>query len=86
MLLHNDAGGTATAVELVEKRFPGEIDTLRSALNDLEANFGHPAAQGARSYVAQMQIDHPELDSATLAADAIVAVEEFCRALRRHAD
>lgn len=47
VLLHNDAGGTATAVELVEKRFPGEIFALRSALNDLGANFGHPAAQGA---------------------------------------
>ena len=86
VLLHNDAGGTATAVELVEKRFPGEIFALRSALNDLEANFGHPAAQGARSYVAQMQLDHPDLDPSTLAADAIVAVEEFCQTLRHRAD
>ena len=86
VLLHNDVGGTATAVELVAKRFPGEIVALGTALNDLEANFEHPAARGARSYVAQMQIDHPDLDPRTLAADAIIAVGEFCQALRHHAD
>ena len=86
VLLHNDAGGTATAVEHVAKRFPGEIVALRTALDDLEANFEHPAAQGARSYVAQMQIDHPDLDPRTLVADGIIAVGEFCQALRHHAD
>ena len=84
MLLHNDAGGTATAVEHVKKRFPGEIVALRTALDDPETNFEHPAAQGARSCVAQMQIDHPDLDPQTLVADGIIAVGEFCQALRHH--
>ena len=82
VLLHNDAGGTAAAVALVEQRFPGEIAALQTALDDLKANFEDPAAQGSRAYVTQMCIDHPELDPVVLAADAIVAVEDFCRAVR----
>ena len=82
VLLHNDAGGTAAAVALVEERFIGEIAALQTALDDLEANFQNLAAQGSRAYVTQMRIDHPELDSETLAADAVVAVGEFCQGVR----
>ena len=82
VLLHNDAGGTAAAIALVEERFIGETAALQTALNDLEANFQDPAAQGSRAYATQMRIDHPELDSETLAADAVVAVGEFCRGVR----
>ena len=82
VLLHNDAGGTAAAVALVEKRFIGEIAALQTALDDLESNFQDPAAQGSRAYVTQMRIDHPELDSEPLAADAVVAVGEFCQGVR----
>ena len=86
VLLHNDAGGTDAAAALVEQRFFGEIAALRTALADLEANFENPAAQGSQAYVTQMRIDHPDLDSRTLAADAIVAVGEFCQRLRDPAD
>ena len=84
-LLHNDAGGTAAATARVEERFTGEITALRTALTDLEANFENPAAQGSRAYVTQMQVDHPDLDPQTLAADAIVAVGAFCQGLRHPA-
>ena len=86
VLLHNDAGGTAAAVELVEKRFIGELAALQTALDNLEANFQNPAAQGPRAYVTQMRVDHPELDPVTLAADAVVAVGEFCQGLRHPAN
>ena len=82
VLLHNDAGGTAAAVALVEERFIGEIAALQTALDDLEANFQDLAAQGSRAYVTQMRIDHPEFESETLAADAVVAVGEFCQGVR----
>lgn len=35
------------------------------------------AAQGPQAYAEQMLLDHPELDRATLEADAILAVAEF---------
>ena len=60
--LHNDAGGPATAAELVRERFAGEIDVVATALRDLRANFETPDAQGPRAYVRQMRIDHPDLD------------------------
>ncbi len=82
VLLHNDAGGPNAAVTRVEQLFFDDIAALRTALADLEANFGNPADQGTRAYVTQMRIDHPELDHQTLAADAIIAVGEFCQRLR----
>ncbi len=82
VLLHSDAGGPDAVVTRVEQRFFGEIAALRTAFADLEANFENPATQGSRAYVTQMRIDHPDLDPQTLAADAIVAVGEFCRRLR----
>ena len=86
VLLHNDAGGTAAAVERVERRFRGEIGAHQTALADLEANFEHETTQGPRACVSQMQMDHPELDPQALAADAIVAVGQFCQRLRHRAD
>ena len=86
VLLHNDAGGPAAAVARVEGRFAGQISALQTALDDLEANFHDPTAQGSRAYVAQMRIDHPELDSELLAADAVLAVQELCQGLRRPAN
>jgi len=70
----------------LERRFTGEITALRTALVDLEANFENPVAQGAQAYVTQMLIDHPDLNPRTLAADAIVAVGEFCQRLRNSSD
>ncbi len=86
VLLHNDAGGATAAVELVRQRFLEEIATLHTALNDLKANFEDSGAQGSQAYVIQMRLDHPELDHVTLAADAVVAVGEFCQGMRRPAN
>jgi len=77
VLLHNDAGGPEQATQVVLDRFAEEVRGMRTALDDLHANFADPHAQGARAYVEQMMIDHPELDATTLAADAVVAVEVF---------
>lgn len=77
VLLHNDAGGPVEAARRVRQRFVGEIETVRTALNDLQANFATSNAQGTQAYVQQMQRDHPDLDATTLAADAVLAVEAF---------
>ena len=86
VLLHNDAGGTAAAAASARGRFSGKIAALRTAINDLQANFQGADAQGTRAYVTQMHMDHPELDPETLAADAVIAVEEFCQGVRHSAN
>lgn len=58
-------------------RFGDELAGVRTAVDDLRANFADPAAQGSQAYAEQMLIDHPDLDRATLLADAVVAVETF---------
>jgi hypothetical protein len=78
VLLHNDAGGPEAAAAVVMERFGGEISgSIRSAIEDLTANFANPAAQGPLAYAGQILLDHPELDRATAAADAVVAVTAF---------
>jgi len=78
VLLHNDAGGPDAAAAAVRARFPNDITgATRTALNELRANFNHPGSQGARAYAEQMLLDHPELDAATLRADAVLAVGRF---------
>jgi hypothetical protein len=82
VLLHNDAGGPEAAAATVLDRFSGELTgTMGSALDDLRANFAVPDAQGPRAYVGQMLIDHPDLDRTVLAADAVIALDVFHRAL-----
>lgn len=82
VLLHNDAGGPAAAAALVRERFPGDLRSVHTALDNLQANFQTPQAQGPQAYVRQMLIDHPELDPPRLAADASLAVQGFHRSLR----
>ena len=43
-------------------------------------------AAGSRAYVTQMHMDHPELDPKMLAADAVIAVGEFCRGVQHPTD
>ena len=86
VLLHNDAGGPSAAAAKVRDRFSDDLRTIHTALDDLRANFQAPNAQGAQAYVRQMRIDHPELDPVSLAADAVVAVQEFYRSLRPPAE
>jgi hypothetical protein len=82
VLLHNDLGGAIAAAEAVRAKFePDLVGAVRTALDDLLANFAAPDAQGPQAYVEQMLVDHPELDHAVLAADAVLAIEEFHRAL-----
>ena len=85
VLLHNDAGGPAAATASAKERFIGEIAALQTAINDLQANFQDADAQGSRAYVTQMHMDHPELAPEMLAADAVIAVAEFCRGVRHSA-
>ena len=71
------------AATLARKRFADELPALHTALDDLRANFDAPDTQGSRAHTTQMCVDHPELDPVTLAADAVLAVREFHRTLRR---
>lgn len=80
VLLHNDAGGPEEAARVVRERFGDEIrGATRTSIRELEANFAAPGAQGPHAYLAQMMIDHPDLDRTTVAADSVVAVKSFCR-------
>jgi hypothetical protein len=82
VLRHNDQGGPAAAARAVLERFGAELTgAMRTALDDLHANFAMPDAQGPRAYVSQILLDYPELDQTTVAADAIVAVDTFHRIL-----
>ena len=83
VLLHNHAGGPSGAATLVLDRFDGEIGAIETAFDDLRAKFAVIDAQGSRAYVQQMLIDHPDLDPATLAADPVLAIEEFHRGLQQ---
>ena len=65
VLLHNDAGGATAAAALVRKHFADDIDTLRTALEELRANFADPRSQGPQAYIQQMLADHPDLDQQT---------------------
>jgi hypothetical protein len=79
VLLHNDAGGPERAATVVMERFGDEIKgSIRTAVEDLNANFDNPTAQGPVAYADQILIDHPDLVRATVGADAVVAVERFC--------
>jgi hypothetical protein len=82
VLLHNDAGGPRAAALAVRDTFRHElVGAVRTALDDLAANFELPGNQGPRAYASQMLVDHPELAAPTLQADAVLAVEEFYRTL-----
>lgn len=77
VLLHNDIGGPEAAAAAVRERFVDDLDVIRTAIDDLAANFAAPDAQGPQAYAEQFSLDHPGLERATLAADAVIAVEAF---------
>ena len=83
VLMHNDAGGPVAAAEHVQKQFAGKAVAFRSSLRELQANFANSDAQGTQAFVQQFQVDNPQSDPDSLAADAILAVEEFCDLLLR---
>lgn len=77
VLVHNDAGGPTQAADAVLARFADDLPGVRTALDDLSANFADHAAQGTQAYAEQMLLDHPNLDRTTLLADAVVSVSAF---------
>jgi hypothetical protein len=81
VLLHNDHGGPDAAAARVLDLFRDDLRALRTSLDDLQANFADPRAQGPEAYADQMLVDHPDLDAATLRADAVLAIGAFCGAL-----
>ena len=82
VLLHNDAGSATDAAALVQKHFADDLDRLRTALEELRANFADHRAQGSQPYIQQMMVDHPDQDEQTLGADAVLAVEQFLQGLQ----
>jgi hypothetical protein len=84
VLLHNDDGGPEAAADAVRAKFDSDLTgSLRTALADLCANFADRTAQGPQAYAEQMVADHPDLDGAILATDAVIAVETFYTSVRR---
>lgn len=82
VLLHNNDGGVQAAAKAVLAKFPGElVGSLKTALDDLVANFSTPNDQGPTAYATQMKVDHPEQDETALRADAVVAVGDFHKAI-----
>lgn len=79
VLLHNNLGGAAAAGRRTSELFSRELEggAIRTALDDLIANFELPDAQGPDAYVSQMTSDHEDMDESTLRADAVTAVHEF---------
>jgi hypothetical protein len=77
VLQHNDIGGPEAAGRAVVEKFGADTRAFRTALDDLLANFADQHAQGPQAYAGQMLVDHPELERATLLADAVVSVQAF---------
>lgn len=82
VLLHNDEGGPEAAARAVLSKFEHDLaGAPTTALRELRANFVDSHDQGTRAYVAQMLVDHPELDRTMLSAEAVTAADVFCRVL-----
>ena len=81
VLLHNDEGGPQAATQTAIERLPSRLRGVASGLQDLAANFSDEDAQGPAAYAGQLLIDHPEMEPATAAADAQLAIEYFCSTL-----
>jgi len=81
VLRHNDEGGPTQAADVVRERFPDDLVASQPMLRDLWANFSDVSAQGPEAYASQMELDDPESDRSTAAADAVVVVDTFYRSL-----
>jgi len=83
LLHHNEifeGGATQSPDQVVLQRIGAPVE-LRSAIQDLAANFADGDAQGVRAYVEQMLINNPGEDPNTLATDAELAVGAFTASL-----
>lgn len=84
VLINNDDGGPEAAAHVVRQKFHSDlVGPVRTALEELRANFADSKAQGPQAYVNQVLTDHPELDPSLLAADAVLAVDTFYRSMLR---
>lgn len=75
VLLHNDAGNQWKPPRPSSSGFPDDFANVRTALDDLKANFAEPTNQGPLAYAEQILLDHPDVDHVT--ALAVVAVQTF---------
>lgn len=76
----DDEGGALEPADVVLRRL-GAPAEMRSAIEDLAANFADDHAQGVGAYVDQLLVNTPELDPATAATDAQLAVGAFTTSL-----
>jgi hypothetical protein len=78
VLLHNDLGGPEQAATVTRERFKDQLSgSIRTALDDLMANFEHPETQGPAAYARQRLADDPGAADDQLRADAVLAVRAF---------
>lgn len=83
LLHHNEIhldGALMDPAAVVLQRL-GAPTELRSAFEDLAANFADNQAQGVEAYVQQLLINNPGIDPVTAATDAQLAVGAFTRSL-----
>lgn len=83
LLHHNevfDETGPVNPADVVLQRL-GAPSELRTAIEDLAANFSDDRAQGVGAYVEQLLINNPGLNPATTATDARLAAAAFTRTL-----
>ncbi len=83
VLINNDAGGPTGAAGAVNDAFSTDLAAATTMLDDLAANFADPKAQGPQAYADQVTLDHPDVDFATAAADAVLAIDAFLAKLNR---
>jgi hypothetical protein len=82
VLLHGNDGGPRNAAERTKSIFATDlVGEIRTALDELLANFTLENDQGPSAYASQFLIDHPEEDGSQLRADAVLAVKEYHDAL-----
>lgn len=84
MLLHHnevfDESAPLDPADVVVQRLGAPVE-LRTAIEDLAANFSDDRAQGVEAYVEQLLINNPGLDLAIAATDARLAVSAFTTTL-----
>jgi hypothetical protein len=83
LMHHNevfDVSGPLDPADVVLQRLGAPVQ-LRSAIEDLAANFADEQGQGVEAYVSQLLINNPGLDPVTSATDAQLAVGAFTTAL-----
>jgi hypothetical protein len=83
VLIHNREGGPRQAAKtLTSVDLRDAVLDLRATLMEVGGRFARTTDLAAGSYAEQTRLVEPELDEATLRADAVVAVAEFLEALQ----